>query len=57
MYIERDLLGIRRPRRIAEAIGVFAITRSIERVIFVRNRIAEILAVSIGILNLFTKRN
>lgn len=53
VYIERDLLGIRRPGRIAEAIGVFAIALSIERIIFVRNRIAEILAVSIGIFDLF----
>jgi len=57
VYIERDLLGIRRPRRIAEAIGVLAITLSIERIIFVRNGIAEILAVSIGIFNLLNRES
>lgn len=56
MDVERDLLRVGGPALIAEAVGVSAVAARGERVVFRRDGLLVVLAVSVGVLDLELER-
>lgn len=57
MDVERNLLGVGGPALVAEAVVVFSIGQRSEGVIVGGDGVLEVLAVSLGVLDLEESRN